>query len=248
MKTFIVYDLDSKMPVAVGEQVSAETARYCASEITGTFHANLFAEEIDLEKKLGRYTRIGRLFLKSWRWVYRGNPRSKSDPRQCLVDSTNKDYGLCGRPCRRRAWAQRNEAWRRTDDHRNIKARKYSQSRAIILLDQPQLFHKRGASAFRLWSGTVLDDNYGVRSTIAEWSERRAGIGPFERSSVIYFEWRKLEPADDAQFRWPADARRDQRKSNPLERPIPCIPSQKSLLRQPFFKNRGIKIRLPGCT
>ena len=67
MKTFIVYNLDSKMPVAVGEQVSAETARYCASEITGTFHTNLFAEEIDLEKKLGRYTRIGRLFLKSWR-------------------------------------------------------------------------------------------------------------------------------------------------------------------------------------
>lgn len=50
LKTFIVYDLDSKLPVAVGEQVSAETARYCASEITGTFHANLFAEEIDLEK------------------------------------------------------------------------------------------------------------------------------------------------------------------------------------------------------
>jgi len=67
MKTFIVYDLDSKMPVAVGEQVSAETARHCASEITGTFNANLFAEEIDLEKKLRRYTRIGRLFLKSWR-------------------------------------------------------------------------------------------------------------------------------------------------------------------------------------
>jgi hypothetical protein len=67
MKTFIVYNLDSKMPVAVGEQVSAETARYCASEITGTFHANLFAEEIDLEKKLRRYTRIGRLFLQSSR-------------------------------------------------------------------------------------------------------------------------------------------------------------------------------------
>ena len=67
MKTFIVYDLDSKMPIAVGEQVSAETARYCASKITGIFHANLFAEEIDLEKKLRRYTRIGRLFLKSWR-------------------------------------------------------------------------------------------------------------------------------------------------------------------------------------
>jgi hypothetical protein len=52
MKTFIVYDLDSKMPVAVGEQVSAETARSCASTATGIFHANLLAEEIDLEKTL----------------------------------------------------------------------------------------------------------------------------------------------------------------------------------------------------
>jgi hypothetical protein len=50
MKIFIVYDLDSKMPVAVGEQVSAETARCCASTATGIFHANLFAEEIDLGK------------------------------------------------------------------------------------------------------------------------------------------------------------------------------------------------------
>ena len=52
MKTFIVYDLDSKMPVAVGEQVSAETARYCASVVTGIFEANLLAEEIDLEKQI----------------------------------------------------------------------------------------------------------------------------------------------------------------------------------------------------
>ena len=52
MKTFIVYDLDSKIPVAVGEQVSAETARCCASAATGIFHANLLAEEIDLENKL----------------------------------------------------------------------------------------------------------------------------------------------------------------------------------------------------
>ncbi len=51
MKTFIVYDLDSQMPVAVGEQVSAETARYYASVATGIFHANLLAEEIDLEKQ-----------------------------------------------------------------------------------------------------------------------------------------------------------------------------------------------------
>ena len=58
MKTFIVYDLDSKMPVAVGEQVPAETARYCASVVTGIFHANLFAEEINLEnfKSLGTTT------------------------------------------------------------------------------------------------------------------------------------------------------------------------------------------------
>jgi hypothetical protein len=50
MKAFIVYDLDSKMPVAVGEQVSAETARYCASATTGICYANLLAEEIVLEK------------------------------------------------------------------------------------------------------------------------------------------------------------------------------------------------------
>jgi hypothetical protein len=50
MKTFIVYDLDSEMPVAVGEQISPETARYCASEATGIFYANLLAEEINLEK------------------------------------------------------------------------------------------------------------------------------------------------------------------------------------------------------
>jgi hypothetical protein len=52
MKTFIVYDLDSKMPVAVGEQVSAEAARCCASAAIGIIHANLFAEEIDVGKKL----------------------------------------------------------------------------------------------------------------------------------------------------------------------------------------------------
>ena len=58
MKTFIVYDLDSKMPVAVGEQVTAETARYCASVATGIFHANLFAEEIDLGKKITHITGV----------------------------------------------------------------------------------------------------------------------------------------------------------------------------------------------
>ena len=52
MKPIIVYDLDSKMPVAVGEEVSAEAARCCASVATGIFHANLLAEEIDLEKTI----------------------------------------------------------------------------------------------------------------------------------------------------------------------------------------------------
>ena len=50
MKIFIVYDLDSKMPVAVGEQVSADAARDCVSAATGIFHANLLAEEIDLNQ------------------------------------------------------------------------------------------------------------------------------------------------------------------------------------------------------
>jgi hypothetical protein len=52
MKTYLVYDLDSRIPVAVGEQISAETARYCASEATGIFPANLLAEEIDLEQQV----------------------------------------------------------------------------------------------------------------------------------------------------------------------------------------------------
>jgi hypothetical protein len=52
MKTFIVYDLDSKIPVAVGEQASAEAARYCVSAATGIFQANLLAEEIDSEKTI----------------------------------------------------------------------------------------------------------------------------------------------------------------------------------------------------
>jgi hypothetical protein len=69
MKTFIVYDLDSQMPVAVGEQVSAETARYCASVATGIFQANLLAEEIDLEKQITYRTAMSetsvKLFLAS---------------------------------------------------------------------------------------------------------------------------------------------------------------------------------------
>ena len=54
MKTFIVYDLDSQMPVAVGEQVSAETARCCASVAPGIFE--VLAKEIDLEKQIEMLT------------------------------------------------------------------------------------------------------------------------------------------------------------------------------------------------
>jgi hypothetical protein len=61
MKTFIVYDLDSKVPVAIGEQVSAETARYCASAATGISRANLLAEEIDLENKLPTEPQCGKV-------------------------------------------------------------------------------------------------------------------------------------------------------------------------------------------
>jgi len=46
-----------------------------------------------------------------------------------------------------------------------------------------------------------LGDNDGGGPTIAKCSERRPGIDPLERKSVIRFEWRKLELADDAQFR-----------------------------------------------
>ena len=46
-----------------------------------------------------------------------------------------------------------------------------------------------------------MGDNDGGCPTIAKCSERRLGIDPLERKSVIRFEWRKLELADDAQFR-----------------------------------------------
>ena len=64
MKTFIVYDLDSQMPVAVGEQVSAETARCCASVALGIFPANLLAEEIDLEKQITYSTTMSETSVK----------------------------------------------------------------------------------------------------------------------------------------------------------------------------------------
>ena len=46
-----------------------------------------------------------------------------------------------------------------------------------------------------------MGDNDGGGATIGKCSERDPGIDPLERKSVIRFEWRKLELADDAQFR-----------------------------------------------
>ena len=40
------------MPVAVGEQVSAEPAGYCASVATGILEADFLAEEINLGKQI----------------------------------------------------------------------------------------------------------------------------------------------------------------------------------------------------
>ena len=51
MKTFIVYNLDTGLPVAVGEAIKAEWARVETAEETSIRSENLIAEEIDLEKE-----------------------------------------------------------------------------------------------------------------------------------------------------------------------------------------------------
>ena len=51
MKTFIVYDLDTGLPIAVGEAIKAEWARIKASEAANIRAENLIAEEISLGKE-----------------------------------------------------------------------------------------------------------------------------------------------------------------------------------------------------
>ena len=51
MKTFLVYDLDTGLPIAVGEAIKAEWARVEAGEQTNVRTENLIAEEIDLGKE-----------------------------------------------------------------------------------------------------------------------------------------------------------------------------------------------------
>jgi hypothetical protein len=48
MKTFIVYDLDTGLPIAVGEAIKAEWARLEAAEETDIRAENLIAEEVSL--------------------------------------------------------------------------------------------------------------------------------------------------------------------------------------------------------
>jgi len=51
MKTFLVYDLDTGLPVAVGEAIKAEWARIEAAEETDIRVENLIAEEISMGKE-----------------------------------------------------------------------------------------------------------------------------------------------------------------------------------------------------
>ena len=48
MKTFIVYNLDTRLPIAVGEVLKAEWARIETAEKTKIRAENLIAEEISL--------------------------------------------------------------------------------------------------------------------------------------------------------------------------------------------------------
>ena len=50
MKTFLIYDLDTGLPVAVGEAIKAEWARV-ETEETKVRAENLIAEEISLGKE-----------------------------------------------------------------------------------------------------------------------------------------------------------------------------------------------------
>ena len=52
MKTFIVYNLDTGLPIAVGEALKAEWARVEAAEEANIRAENLIAEELSLGKEL----------------------------------------------------------------------------------------------------------------------------------------------------------------------------------------------------
>ena len=49
MKTFLVYDLDTGLPIAVGEAIKADWARIEAADKTKIRAENLIAEEIAIQ-------------------------------------------------------------------------------------------------------------------------------------------------------------------------------------------------------
>ena len=51
MKTFLVYNLDTGLPIAVGDAIKAEWARVETAEETKVRAENLIAEEITLGKE-----------------------------------------------------------------------------------------------------------------------------------------------------------------------------------------------------
>jgi hypothetical protein len=51
MKTFIVYNLDTGLPIAIGQAMKAEWARVETAEETNIRTENLIAEEISLGKE-----------------------------------------------------------------------------------------------------------------------------------------------------------------------------------------------------
>jgi hypothetical protein len=67
MKTFIVYNLDTRLPVAVGEAIKAEWARFETADKTGIRADNLIAEEISLSKNIGTSGRSGHCSRKNAR-------------------------------------------------------------------------------------------------------------------------------------------------------------------------------------
>jgi hypothetical protein len=59
MKTFIVYNLDTRLAVAVGEAIKAEKARFDTADETKICAENLIAEEISFIKNVGTSGRSG---------------------------------------------------------------------------------------------------------------------------------------------------------------------------------------------
>jgi hypothetical protein len=59
MKTFIVYNLDTRLPVAVGEATKAEWARFETADKAKIHADNLIAEEISLIEDVATSGRSG---------------------------------------------------------------------------------------------------------------------------------------------------------------------------------------------